>query len=188
MKKLFTEIPRLEGERVTLGPLTPSDAPGLLELTQDETVYRYLPTFLYETRYEDKEYVISRLYDECISESMILGVFFEGDFCGLAEVYGYRPDSAKASVGYRLLKRYRGKGIATETLGLLVKYLFGETDVKIITASTMLENSASANVLKKNGFTHVAHAAPEDWGYPLPTLTDKWLRASSGAMNYRFGE
>ena len=34
--------------------------------------------------------VIRHLYDECFKESIILGVFMEGDFCGLAEIYGYR--------------------------------------------------------------------------------------------------
>ena len=85
------------------------------------------------------------------------------------------------------MQRCWGKGIATETLGLMVRYLLEETDVEIITASTMLENQASANVLKKNGFRHVAHAVPENWGFALPTLTDKWLRTGAGyRMQYRF--
>lgn len=48
MKKLFSEIPTIKGERVTLRAMTLDDADGLRELTEDEEVYRYLPTFLYE--------------------------------------------------------------------------------------------------------------------------------------------
>ena len=59
---------------------------------------------------------------------------------------------------------------------MLVDYLYQETDIEIITASTMIENQASANVLKKNGFSLVAHAVGEDWGYDEPTLSDKWIR------------
>ena len=55
-------------------------------------------------------------------------------------------------------------------------YLFSQTDIEIITASTMVENQASANVLRKNGFTLVVHAVGEDWGYPEPTIADKWIR------------
>jgi ribosomal-protein-alanine N-acetyltransferase len=40
----------------------------------------------------------------------------------------------------------------------------------------MIENQASANVLKKNGFQMVVHAVDEDWGYDKPTVTDKWIR------------
>ena len=31
-------------------------------------------------------------------------------------------------------------------------------------------------VLEKNGFSLVSHAVGEDWGYPAPTLADKWIR------------
>ena len=55
------------------------------------------------------------------------------------------------------------------------RYLDEETDIEIITASTMVENLASANVLRKNGFTLVVHAVGEDWGYKNPTITDKWI-------------
>ena len=187
MKKLFSEIPCLTGERVVLHRVSLSDAQSLRALTEDAEVYRYLPTFLYETKYEDKEYVIRHLYDECLRTSLILGVYLDDDFCGLAEIYGYRAPLLKASVGYRLLQKYWGQGIATQTLGLMVRYLLEETDVDIITASTMLANQASANVLKKNGFLHVAHAVPENWGFSRPTLTDKWIRTGAGCrMQYRF--
>ena len=176
MKKLFSEIPILTGERVVLKPLTARDEDGLRELTENEEIYRYLPTFLYEQKYEDKEYVIAHLYDECIKSSLILGVYYEGAFCGLAEIYGYRAPLMKASVGYRLCRRSWGRGIATEALGLMVKYLLEETDVKAITASTMTENKASDHVLKKKGFKLIGYTVLEDWDYAQPILTEKWLR------------
>ena len=58
----------------------------------------------------------------------------------------------------------------------MIDYLFGKTDIEIITASTMVENKASAAVLTKNDFMLVVHAANEDWGYEQPTVTDKWIR------------
>ena len=91
-------------------------------------------------------------------------------------MYGYRDPIHKISVGYRLLERCWGKGIATEALGIMVDYLYNETDIEIITASTMIENQVSARVLVKNGFDLVVHAADEDWGYDRPTAADKWIR------------
>lgn len=175
-KKLFSEIPYLKGKRLTLKRLTPADQSGLQELVDSPRVYRYLPTFLFEQKYPDTRYVIDHLYDECWKESIILGVFMENEFCGLAEMYGYRDPIHKISVGYRLLERYWGKGIAGEALEMMIDYLYKETDIEIITASTMIENQASANVLKKNGFQMVVHAVDEDWGYDKPTVTDKWIR------------
>ncbi|MCR5689516.1 MAG: hypothetical protein K6G71_04625 [Clostridiales bacterium] len=46
----------------------------------------------------------------------------------------------------------------------------------MITASTMIENKASARVLQKNGFQLTASGVPEDWGYEQPTVADKWFR------------
>ena len=176
MKKLFSEVPHLESGRVSLRALTRADARGLREMVQNDHVYRYLPTFLFEKQYPDAETVIDRLYTECFRESIILGIFAEEEFCGLVEWYGYRDEMHKISLGYRLNEQYWGKGIASEALGLMIEYTYGETDIEIITASTMIENRASARVLEKNGFVLVVHAAEEDWGYPQPTLADKWIR------------
>lgn len=178
MIKLFSEIPHLESERLELRALTTKDAPALIELSHNERVYRYLPTFLYERKYDDVYRVIDGLYGECFAESIILGIFLKetGRFCGLSEMYGFRDPIHKISVGYRLLEAWWGRGIATEALGLMVNYLFGQTDIEIITASTMVENRASAHVLEKNGFSLVVAGAREDWGYPQPTMADKWIR------------
>lgn len=176
MKKLFSEIPYCAGECVVLKQITMTDADALKELAGSKRVYRYLPTFLFEQSHEDIRYVIDHLYTECFKESIILGIFVHDTFCGLAEMYGYKDPIHKISVGYRLLERYWGKGIATEALRLMVDYLYQETDIEIITASTMVENQASAKVLTKNGFVLVNSGVGEDWGYPEPTLTDKWIR------------
>jgi len=48
--------------------------------------------------------------------------------------------------------------------------------LKKITASTMVENKASARVLRKNGFDLVVSAVGEDWGYEELTIADKWIR------------
>lgn len=175
-KNLFSEIPYLEGNRLVLRGLTSEDASGLQELVDSPIVYRYLPTFLFEKKYPDVRTVIERLYEECWKESIILGVFWNGEFCGLAEMYGFRDEIHKISVGYRLLERCWGKGVATETLGMMIDYLYNDTDIEIITASTMIENEASANVLRKNDFEMVNHAVDEDWGYESPTVADKWIR------------
>lgn len=179
-KLLFTEIPHLEGERIYLDRITDKDASGLEELRNDEDVYRLLPTFLFEKQLEDIHQVIREMYDGPIyknEESLHLGIFLKAtdEFVGIIELYGYRKEYKKISVGYRLCKRFWGQGIASEAAKTLMKYLLEETDIEIITASTMVENKASAKVLAKCGFVLVVDAVGEDWGYPSPTLADKWI-------------
>ena len=175
MRELFPEPPEFRSSLLVLRPLELPDAADLQRLTRQEIVYRYLPTYLYEKQSGDMETVIRGLYRECLEDSLILGVFRDGLFCGLAEVYGYRAPIHKASVGYRLLEETWGRGIATEALRLLTEELLKNRGIEIITASTMPENKASARVLQKNGFTLVSHAVGEDWGFPEPTPADKWI-------------
>ena len=118
---------------------------------------------------------ILHIYKEGLDDSLILGVFREENFCGLSEIYGYKASLHKVSVGYRLLKEEWGKGLATKALKLMVQELFTNRGIKSITASVMVQNTASAHVLQKNGFTLLDHAATEDWGFPSPTLADKWM-------------
>ncbi|MBR6400432.1 MAG: GNAT family N-acetyltransferase [Firmicutes bacterium] len=180
MKKVFDEIPYIDGENITIKKLTQNDAAALAEMAADKDVYRFLPTFLFERKYNDAATAIKKIYDECFAnrESVILGIYLKenGDFCGLAELYGFNDGIHKISIGYRLAKKYWGRGIASETVRLMVGYLYSQTDTQIITASTMVENHASARVLEKNGFDMVVSAADEDWGYDIPTKADKWIR------------
>lgn len=177
MKSLFSEIPYMIGKRVVLRALTPQDADALHELTDDGEVYRYLPTFLFEKKYDTTEEVISRLYDECIKDSLILGVFMEERFCGLAEVYGYRPAIRKVSIGCRLVRSAWGNHLAADVLRLLLDYLIYETDIEVITASTMTDNSMSPDSLEKIGFKRVAHGVKEDWGFDEKVKADVWMRS-----------
>lgn len=175
-EKLFDVFPYGQGERLVLKRVTAEETNALRELVSDPEVYRYLPTFLFERRYPDMHRVIDGLYDECLQESLILGVCQDTDLCGLIELYDFHDDLHKVSIGYRLRRKYWGKGIATEAVGMMMRCLYTETDIKVITASTMRGNQTSAQVLLKNGFELVVHGAAEDWGYPVLTLADKWKR------------
>ena len=175
MKDLFPELPVIQGENLVLKALTQDDAPSLQKFVDSRKVYRYLPTFLFEKKYDDVRTVIDRLYTECLEESLILGMFDESGFGGLAEFYGYKPEFRKISLGCRFAERCWGKGIGTEVIGLMVKYLQENTDIDIITASTMVENIGPGKVLEKNGFSLVVHASTEDWGFDEPAIVNKWL-------------
>ena len=191
MKKLFSEYPAIENEQIILRKLTSADTAALDRFARSTTVYRYLPTFLYEQKYDDAVTVIDKMHGECFvtKESLILGVYLKSPrvssepgsgnrdvFCGLAEFYGYKDSIHKVSMGYRLAEEFWGRGIATQTVGLMVDYLYSQTDIEIITASTMIENKASARVLEKCGFLMTAANVPEDWGFDSPTMADKWFR------------
>ena len=93
---------------------------------------------------------------------MAIALKGEESLCGLIELYGFKDYIHKISMGYRLLSHYWGREIASEAIGLLVDYLYGETDIEISTASTMIENKPSERVLEKNDCLMTAVSVPED--------------------------
>ena len=174
-RKLFSEVPYIKKGRIELRALGLQDEESLSELVRSPRVYRYLPTFLFEKQYEDIRYVISHLYDICMKESIILGVYLGGwEFCGLAEIYGYRPEAHKVSLGARFHERYWNRGIATEVLHLMVEYLYNETDCDLITVSVMVENEPSNRIAEKNGFIFTT-VAEEDWGFGYLVEVNKYF-------------
>ena len=178
-KKLFSEVPSIEGERIVLDRVVDADAEALRDLIENPLVQRYLPTYLFEKQFDDVHKAISLLYGDLFAdkESLILAIREKetGELAGLAEFYGLRDRLHKISVGYRLRERFWKRGLATEAARLMVGYLYGETDIEIITASTMVENEASAHVLEKADFIRTARFVEEDWGFPEPTIVDKWF-------------
>ncbi len=184
MNKPLFDIYTISSETTILRRLTRDDAESLRTLTDNDNVYMYLPTFLYEKKYDDIYNVIDGLYTECIKESLILGVFETDNteterFIGLVEFYDYKEDVRSVSLGYRYIEKCWGKGIAKRVLKVVVDYLFNETDTELITASSRVENKASYHVLLHAGFNLIAHEAEEDWGFPTPTIVDKWVKSKN---------
>ena len=177
---LFDEMPRIEGPRLLLREMSDADAPALDELARSEAVYRFLPTFLYEQRYDDKHLAIARMREECFDtrESILLAICpidEPGRMIGIAEVYAFEERKPKASIGYRMHEHWWGKGFATEAAGMLKRYLMDATDVRTITGHVMADNTASARVLEKCGFVLMYPNCWEDWGRGEPVCVDKWV-------------
>ena len=177
--KLFEAVPYLEGDRVVLDRVVDSDASALLDLINNPRVQRYIPTYLFEKQRDDVHATIRLLYGDLFEseESLILAVRAKdtGELAGLAEFYGLRDELHKVSVGYRLRECFWGHGFATEAASLMVDYLYGKTDIEIITASVMVSNPASARVLEKCGFIRTARDVEEDWGFDEPVIVDKFF-------------
>ncbi len=180
MKKLFEDFPYLENERIIMKKIREVDSDALLLMKQNENVYRYLPTFLIEQRYDDMAEVILLCNENefLMKSSILMGVYLKDghieNFCGIAEIYHYDEDLAKVTIGYRLAEEFWGRGIATEIVKMMVNYLFFDTDVEIIVASHFASNPASGKVLMKNGFKMIASSVEEDWGFESKTIVDKW--------------
>lgn len=85
--------------------------------------------------------------------------------------FGGPPDElGYVQVGYSLDLRYRGQGIATEALQLLMNWAFGQPGVKAIYADTPKDNLPSQQVLIRSGFALKGETDEGNlrWSFPKP--------------------
>jgi len=76
-------------------------------------------------------------------------ILMNGKFVGSLGIY---KENGFYGMGYYVLPKYRGKGIATIAARRLLDKMSGEPDVKMIRAETKENNLPSLNVLRKNKF------------------------------------
>ena len=79
----------------------------------------------------------------------------DGELAG--EALSFLLDDGRRVVGYGVLKRFWGRGIASAALALLVE----EIDERPLWATVLPGNRASRRVLERNGFTVAEEPGPE---------------------------
>ncbi|MNZ62783.1 putative ribosomal N-acetyltransferase YdaF [compost metagenome] len=71
---------------------------------------------------------------------------------GIIEAMNFNQKVNMVTIGYFLAESNWGKGIATEAVKMLLKYLFLDVNINRIQAEVMPMNEISKKVLLKNGF------------------------------------
>lgn len=79
--------------------------------------------------------------------------------CGV----GWYGHNCSALLGYDLHQDYWNRGIMTEAVERVVRYTFEQAGVNRLTATTVLDNPASARVLQHNGFRE--EGILRDWAF-----------------------
>lgn len=84
----------------------------------------------------------------------------------LAGSCGYKggPEDGRVEIGYEVAQSFRGKGLATEIAGSLIKFAFQHDEVKRVQAHTLPEENESVSVLKKCGMKKMEEIIDPDDG------------------------
>ena len=146
----------LESERLYLREYTTDDVQLMFELNSDPEVMKYIGPP--RTELESAKTTIARLIDY-YTKNPGLGVWaaYEKDTnenIGFFEL-AHMDNTDEIEVGYRLHKRYWGKGYATEMSKILVDYGFNRMKLDKIVGITHHENYASQKVLIKAGLVYI---------------------------------
>lgn len=85
------------------------------------------------------------------------------DYIGTISLHNIDWITRKGEVGYMIgNKKYWGKGIATEIIGLITEYGFNRLNLNKLYAGVVEGNAGSEKALQNNGFKHYA-CVPQEY-------------------------
>lgn len=148
----------LETERLLLKPIEQADFDNLFALRSDPEVMKYTEQGA-QTKEEVQSFIDITIpfqkkygYDICSVFEKASGRFVGSAGLFRAENATQQPD---IEIGYSFLKKYWGKGYATEVVKALIQWGFEDLPVTKLVAFTDHENIASHRVLQKCGMVKV---------------------------------
>lgn len=154
--KIFAET-----ERLILREILPTDVDGMYELDSDPEVHKYLGKKTIKDKKQVSEiinFIRQQYIDNGIGRWAIVDKNTD-DFIGWTGLKYVKNEVNNHKnfydLGYRLIKRYWGQGIATETAIASLDYAFNELKAKEVYAMVECENRGSNKILKKIGMNFI---------------------------------
>lgn len=144
----------LETDRLILRTFTPDDAKMFFELCSDPKVLEFTGEKPLKSEKEAlqvlTEKILKNQYEKSGFGRWAAHLKKNGLFIGWC---GLKEENGEIDLGYRLRKRFWGKGFATEAAKAVLDYGFEELQLEKIHAKCMAENAASVRVMEKAGMT-----------------------------------
>ena len=142
-----------ESDRLIFREFTPDDAPGMFELNLAPEVLQFTGDAPFNSIDEARSFIIdyTQYQDHGYGRWTVLlkdSNEYIG-WCGLK----YIPDYKDVDLGYRLLRKYWGLGLATEASKASLNYGFNQLNLNRIVGRAHVSNLASIRVLEKAGLT-----------------------------------
>lgn len=144
----------IETERLVIRPAVIEDAYNLFTLNSDPDVVRYTGDTSFKTLLDAQDLIRTRMFTQFNQYRMSRFTVLLKDgtylgWCGLK----YFPETNEVDLGYRFMKKFWGKGYATESSLACLGYGFETLKLKRIIAKAMPDNIGSIKVLQKLGMT-----------------------------------
>ncbi len=147
---------RIEGSQFVIRTPEPRDRESLVLHANDRDIWINLMDRFphpYTAKDADEFIAVAGRLAELNGREMAAGIEVEGELAGSIGVFpGSDVHARVASIGYWLGRRFQGRGIMTEAVGLWADRLFADPHWMRIEADAFGWNPASRRVLEKNGF------------------------------------
>ena len=152
---VFSKIPTLHTERLTLRRLGAADVDDMFDYAKRQDVTEYLRWYPHQSkkytsdylRYISARYKLGDFYDWAVVENE------SGRMIGTCGFTSFDLPHDSAEIGYVLNPEFHGKGYATEAATRVLEFGFSELSLHRIEARFMKENTASLRVMEKLGMT-----------------------------------
>lgn len=182
---------RLTSARLTLRPLSATDASALFAIFSDAQVARHLS----HPAWSDIAQAEAEIADAtaCLrnASAIKLGIFVSatGELAGTIKLYHFEAGSRRCDVGYALGQSHWGVGYMGEALHTLIDFAFQTLELNRVEADIDPVNTASAKTLLRLGFAFegllrerwiVAGRMSDTAMYGL--LRRDWQARSTGAL------
>lgn len=175
----------IHSARLRLRPVCLADAEAISAFTSDIKVARMTTRIPHPNSVEAVQASLASL------EGGPEHVFAANGGGKLMGVCSYRDstDPALGEIGYWIGKPYWGQGYATEMTRALIRYIFQATGRSAIPISHFIDNSASARVIAKCGFTPTGRRTLPcvSRGHDVVALTYMLTRESAQAQPWYAG-
>ena len=148
--------PIIETKRLIIRPFTIDDIDPSFEMNLDAEVSKYTADGGAVSREEIERRIVQDVFGDYKKYGygrMAVELKSERTFIGFAGLK-YLEDLKDVDLGYRLMRKYWGKGIATEAGKSLVDFGFNTLALTRIIALVLPENIGSIKVLQKLGFEY----------------------------------
>ncbi|MES0870135.1 GNAT family N-acetyltransferase [Pseudovibrio sp. SCP19] len=148
--KTQNTFPVLRSDRLVLREMRETDLELLTEYLGDYDVAKMLCSPPHPFSLEDGQQYLMRALSGDLNDEIHWAIEHEGQFCGYFKA-NYL--NSYPGIGYWLGKPHWGKGFMSETIRLVLTYLFQHRGLKTLQTGAFCCNPASLRVLQKAGFT-----------------------------------
>ncbi|WP_019912637.1 GNAT family N-acetyltransferase [Paenibacillus sp. HW567] len=154
---LFNQFPVLVSDGLTLGKIEESHLEEVFGIYDNDRVFEFCGIIPKHNK-ATVATMIGHFERDYLKRSRVKwGIFANGDkdtLVGIIEAFDFNQKVDMITIGYFLAEAHWGKGIASEAVSRVVRFLFQEVEVNRIQAEVMPANEASKQVLLKNSFKY----------------------------------
>lgn len=151
----------IETKRIILREILPTDIEGMYELDSDPDVHKYLGSKPVTNKQQTIE-IINIIRQQYLDNGIGRWAIIDkktNDFIGwtglkfVTDLTNYHKNYH--DLGYRLIKKYWGQGIATEAAIASLDYAFDHLNIEKVYAMADCENDGSNKILKNVGLRFI---------------------------------